>query len=63
VVGVVVDAQVQVEPGARDLVPLLGMEVDDVDEIGECSPDVDTGRTGSEAVIEHQGDAVDTHVR
>ena len=61
VVGVVVDAQVQVEPAGRDLVPLIALKMDDIDELGQRATAVDTGRIGPEAIIEDQGDAVDAH--
>ena len=60
-VGVVVDAQVQVEPGGRDLIPLIGLKMGNIDGVAQRPTAVDASRIGPEAVIEDQGGAVDRH--
>lgn len=61
--GVVIDAEIQIEPGPREGIGLVGPEMDDVDEPGRRPADMAAGDVGRKLVIEDHGDAADGHGR
>jgi hypothetical protein len=63
VLGVVVDAEVQIEAIDWDGLGLVGLKMDDLDQPGQCPADVDARRIGPEPVIKDQGDSADGHGR
>jgi hypothetical protein len=57
-IGIVVDAELQIEARRRDLLALVRPEMDDR---GERPAHVDAGGVISKAIVEDQSDAEDAH--
>jgi hypothetical protein len=60
-VGIVIDAKVQVEPRRRNLVALIGLEVHDLDKPFQRPAHVNAGGVRSDTIVEGQGDTVYSH--
>ena len=63
VIGIVINAQVEVEPRGRDLGTLLGAEMDHFDQSLKSIQTMDPCGLGPSAIVKDQGDAVNHHGR
>jgi hypothetical protein len=60
-IGIIVDAEVQIEARRWDLVPPIGPKMRDLSEPRERPVNVDAGRVSPASVVDYQGNAVNSH--